>query len=438
MMRRRSTLLALLAVLLTACASGGKDAAALRDEAADRLAVQLPADTTDQAAVQARVDELLAQPLGREDAVVVALLNSPALQRRYAQLEISAAERIAATRPPNPSFSYGRLSRGGETEIDRGISIDLIGLLAWPFERGAANRAFASERQAALGDALALAREVRIAWTEAVAADMHRAYANNMRELADSARAYAQRLADAGNRPQLGAIRATAFHAESAGELARAGAAASAAREQLTRLLGVADSAQLRLPEQLPALPEKMPEAIAAEQLAIDQRLDVQAAKKQAEATAKSLNLNRVTRMVNVLEVGYQSNTSNVLPTQTGYEVKLELPLFDFSSSGRQAQARYDAALASVRETAVNARSEVRGAWATSAAAWTTAAHYRDEVLPLQQKITDEVLLRFNGMLVGPLEVLEQAQLQADATLRAQQALREFWIAEARLASAQQ
>lgn len=431
--------LPLLAVLLlAACAHGDREAAALRSDAAGRLAVELPADTADRDAVQARVAELLAQPLDREEAVIVALLDSPALQRRYAQLEISAAERVAASRPPNPSISLGRFKRGSETETERGIAIDLVGLLAWPFERGAAKRAFESERAAALREALDLARDTRIAWTDAVAADMHLAYARNMLEVADTAREYAQRLADAGNTPQLDAARAASFHAEAAGELARAGAEATAAREKLARLLGIADSARLQLPPQLPPLPDTLPPAPSFEQEAIDRRVDVQAARKQAAATAKALNLNRVTRFVNVLEVGYQSNTSNQAPTQTGFEVKLELPLFDFSSSGSRARAQYEAALATVRETAVNARSEVRSAWAAGEAAWQTAARYRDRVLPLQQQITEEVLLRFNGMLVGPFEVLEQAQQQADAALRAQQALREFWIAEAELASALQ
>lgn len=432
--------LPLLAVLLlAACAHGDREAAALRSDAAGRLAVELPADTTDRDAVQARVAELLAQPLDREEAVIVALLDSPALQRRYARLEISAAERVAASRPPNPSVSLGRFKRGSETETERGIAIDLVGLLAWPFERGAAKRAFESERAAALREALDLARDTRIAWTDAVAADMHLAYARNMLEVADTAREYAQRLADAGNTPQLDAARAASFHAEAGGELARAGAEATAAREKLARLLGIADSTQLQLPAQLPPLPDTLPPAPSFEQEAIDRRIDVQAARRQAAATAKALNLNRVTRFVNVLEVGYQSNTSNQAPTQTGFEVKLELPLFDFgSSSGSRARAQYETALATVRETAVNARSEVRSAWAAGEAAWQAAARYRDRVLPLQQQITEEVLLRFNGMLVGPFEVLEQAQQQADAALRAQQALREFWIAEAELASALQ
>lgn len=421
------------ALALAGCASHGEETAQARHEAATALDIRLP-----EGPLGARIDELLAQPLGREDAVAVALLNNPALQRRYAELEISAAERVAASRPPNPSISLARLKRGDETETERGISIDLLGLLAWPLERGAARRQHEAERRLALREALQLARDVRVAWVDAVAAQGHRQYARDMREAADTAREYAQRLADAGNGTQLDATRATAFVADADAELARADNEWLAARERLTRLLGVEDSARLQLPEHLPPLPEQLPTATQAEQQAIDRRLDVQAATRQAEATAGALRLNRVTRMINVLEVGYQSNTSSTEPTQTGYEVRLELPLFDFGSSGAKAQAQYEAALATVRETAIAARSETRTAWTACDTAWRNAARWRDQVLPLQQKITDEVLLRFNGMLVGPFEVIARAQEQATAALQAQQALREFWIAEAGLASVRQ
>lgn len=428
--------LSMAVLLLAGCASTGQESTKLRRETAERLAVVLPEKTGDAGEIRARVDELLAGELGREQAVIVALLDSPTLARSYAQLEVSAAERVRAARPPNPSISLARLKRGGETETERGISIDLLGLLAWPVERSAANRQFSAQRVASLREALQLARDVRHAWTEAVAAGMEVQHAQQVLDLVDTGREYAQRLAAAGNTPALDATRARSLHAEAENTLAQAQAGAVAAREKLALLLGVEDSSRLQLPAHLPALPGSLPPAPAYEQQAIDRRIDVQAAVRQSEATAKAYRLNRVTRVVNVLEVGYQSNLSNRDATQTGFEVTLELPLFDFgSASSNEARARYEESLAMVRETAVKARGETRMAWAGTQAAWENAARYRDRVLPLQQKITEEVLLRFNGMLVGPFEVIEQGQAQAEAALEAQQALRDFWLAEAELAA---
>jgi outer membrane protein TolC len=66
------------------------------------------------------------------------------------------------------------------------------------------------------------------------------------------------------------------------------------------------------------------------EQTALAQRLDVQGAKLAVEQTARNLGLTRMTRFVNVLELGLLRNSSNEAPTQRGWEVGFELPLFDW------------------------------------------------------------------------------------------------------------
>ena len=63
-------------------------------------------------------------------------------------------------------------------------------------------------------------------------------------------------------------------------------------------------------------------------------------------------------------------------------------------------------------EVAVNARSEVREAYSAYRTAYDLARHYRDEVVPLRKRISDENLLRYNGMLIGVFELLADAREQ--------------------------
>ena len=56
-------------------------------------------------------------------------------------------------------------------------------------------------------------------------------------------------------------------------------------------------------------------------------------ARLAAEQTAKNLGLTRATRFVNVLEVGAIYNTFNDAPSQRGYEIGFELPLFDWGDA---------------------------------------------------------------------------------------------------------
>ena len=52
-----------------------------------------------------------------------------------------------------------------------------------------------------------------------------------------------------------------------------------------------------------------------------------------AEQTASNLGLTRTTRFVNVLELGVMRNSSNEAPTQRGWEIGFELPLFDWGDA---------------------------------------------------------------------------------------------------------
>jgi outer membrane protein TolC len=59
------------------------------------------------------------------------------------------------------------------------------------------------------------------------------------------------------------------------------------------------------------------------------------------------------------------------------------------------------------------------------------ARHLRDEVVPLKQRISEETLLRYNGMLIGVFELLADARSQIVSVNAAIEAQRDFWLADA-------
>ena len=67
--------------------------------------------------------------------------------------------------------------------------------------------------------------------------------------------------------------------------------------------------------------------------MALAQRLDVQGARLAVEQTARNLGLTRTTRFINVLELGVLRNSSNEAPTQRGWEISVELPLYDWGGA---------------------------------------------------------------------------------------------------------
>jgi outer membrane protein TolC len=89
-----------------------------------------------------------------------------------------------------------------------------------------------------------------------------------------------------------------------------------------------------------------------------------------------------------------------------------------------------------VAQTAVTARSEARESYLDYRTAYDLAAHYRDRIIPLRKRISKEVLLRYNGMLMSTQELLADSREQAGAVSGYIEALKEFWTAHAQLEAA--
>lgn len=392
----------------------------------------------DSASTANRVSALLAAPLTAESAVELALINSPGLQASYHSLGIAEANFVQAGRLRNPVFSYLDVRSSEARSIERSITFDLLSLITMPYARKVEEQRFAQRRLEVAQEAASRAAQTRSAYYQAVAAAQLASYYGQVTEAADLSRALAQEMAEVGNAPKLTLMREQAFYAEVTAQLARSKHRATAARERLARLLGLTgEQANFMLPERLPELPAQPAAATDAEKVAMDKRLDVLAVKRATEAYARSLGLTRTTRFINVLEAGYANSSDSGEPRKDGYEIQVSIPIFDFGDARlARAKASYMQAVARAADTAVRARSEVRESYSAYRTAFDLARHYRDEVVPLRKRISEETLLRYNGMLIGPFELLADAREQVLAVNAAIEAQRDFWLADADLHTA--
>ena len=122
---------------------------------------------------------------------------------------------------------------------------------------------------------------------------------------------------------------------------------------------------------------------------------------------------------------------------ERGFELEFQIPIFDFGEVRvRQAEQSYMQAVNRLTEKAVNVRSEARDAYRSYRSTYDIAAHYRREVLPLRQIISDEMLLRYNAMQIDVFALLIEARQRLNASIAAIEAQREFWLASVDLTTA--
>jgi outer membrane protein TolC len=382
-----------------------------------------------------RVNELLVSPINVDDAVQIALLNNRGLQANFFELGISESDLVQAGRLPNPGFAFSRTHQGSEVSIGRSIVFNLAQLLMMPAMRQIEQRRFEQTKREVTMQMLSIAAETRKAYYMAVAADQTVLYMRQVKQAADAGAELARRMAQAGNFNKLQQAREQSFYAEASLDLVRAEQMQIRSREKLTRLMGLWGSqTTFKLPLRLPDLPKTPDEPANIEQLAMVQRLDVQAAVLGTGQLAKNLGLIKATRFINVLEVGAVRNTFNDQPAENGVEVSLELPLFDWGDAKvAKAESIYMQAVNRTEEIAVNARSEIREVYLAYRSSYDIAKYFQDEVVPLKKRISEENQLRYNGMLIGVFDLLADARSQIISVNSAIDASRDFWIAKADL-----
>jgi outer membrane protein TolC len=161
-------------------------------------------------------------------------------------------------------------------------------------------------------------------------------------------------------------------------------------------------------------------------------------ARLELDATAKSLGLTEATRYVSLLELGgmgkferAKTDEGKEKSRQIGPELEIEIPIFDFGEIGvRRSRETYLRALNRLTEKAVNVRSEARAAYQGYRASYDIARQYQTSVLPLRKIVSEEALLRYNGMLIDVFELLTTSRERIASAMAAIEARRDFLLAE--------
>jgi outer membrane protein TolC len=443
--RKAPVLAGLLAALaLGGCATFSSDGGF--DSVAKEARVQLHKDvrwvrTKDESARNvAEVAAMLAHALSPEDAVQIALLNNRSLQASFEELGISEADLVQSGRLPNPRFTLRHAGAAAEYDIEETLSFNVLSLLTAPYAHEIEKRRFAQVQSAVVIAVVRLANDTRRAFFAAVAARESVHYLEQVQSAAEASAELARRMLVAGNWSVLDQAHEQSFSIDAAQRLTRARLAEVAAREKLLRLMGLAgEQPALELAEALPELPRNIEDLPDVERTILQNRIDLRLMRERIDELARSLGLTQSSRFINVLDLGparvLQGAKSQ--PYENGYEVSLEVPIFDGGGVRvKRAQSIYSQAVDRFAQAAVDARSEIREAYAAYRAAFDIARQQRDEVIPARKLIAAQNLLRYNASLVSVFDLLADARAQIASVDDYIQSVRDFWMAKSQLDTA--
>ena len=375
-----------------------------------------------------------AEPLTAEQAVALAFVHNPRIREHYARIGLARAELDDARRLANPRFGFLRLHGGDASpRITRSLSLGFADLLLLPSRKRFADAEMQRVQAGVASELLALATEVEVAWYGAASARQ----VADLRELvaaaAETSAALAQRFFDAGNisRLQLEQERAAATQARIGAT--RALAEWFKARSELATLTGLPTDAEWSVAARLPA-PAALPESTATLMpLALEQRLDLAAARQAVAQREDMLGVTRRWRWLGDVEVGYEQEREPDGVSQ-GPSLSIGLPIFNQGQgNAARAQAELVEARAGLDALMLGVQNDARLGVQRVNLAREIAEQYRTTLIPAREAIVARTQEEVNYMLVGVFELILARREEFDAYQEYLEAVRDYWIARAEL-----
>ena len=428
------------ATLTTACAStsavpGFRDVKkTVRERTGYRL--RWNQATEEDRDVEHAVRDLLARPLSVDGAVQVALLNSPSLQALYEDLSLAQADVVQAGLLSNPVFSADITTAEREAldpNLIVGVTQSFLDLLLIPARKRVAAAGFEAAKFRVGSAVLEVAAQVKAAFYAAEAADQTLAVRRAMASAEEASFELAQRQAEAGNVSELAASDEKTLFLETRLDVSRAEADDDAARERLTRAMGLA-APSWTTAGRLPDLPPADASIDRLEDQAVRDRLDLAALRQEVQTLDYALGLAKTSRWTGVIDIGVDVARLKDGRIAVGPRASLELPIFDQRQAPvarLEAQLRKSQAL--LAERVVEVRSDVRAAHDRMRHARQMAEQYRSAVIPSREHVVELSQQEYDAMLLGVYQLIAAKRGEVTAYREYIETVRDYWTARADL-----
>ncbi len=390
----------------------------------------------------AAVSQLLQTNLTADSAVQIALLSNRSLRATLEEIGISRADVIQAGLPRNPELSGhvrfpDRPPSAANTEF--GLAEDFFDLLLLPLRKRVAAAQFDQTKLRVSHEVLQLAAEVKFGFYTVQARQQLLTRLQAIAEVDEAAVDLSTRQYKAGNITDLELANQQASFQQAKLEWGKTQAQLRVDRERLNRVLGLwGHQTEWKVADQLPPMPVNEPSLEHLETIAVNQRLDLAAARQRVAAASLALGLRKNTRYLPAsIKLGVDTERDSDRQTVTGPSFDLELPIFDQGQAAiPRLQAQYRQAQWRLEALATEIRSEVRQSRDALIAARDLATFYEKIYLPQRIRIVNETLLQYNAMQKSTFELITAKERELSAEREYAEAWRDYWIYRAELEKA--
>jgi len=397
--------------------------------------IKYNSDAEDAKAIDKVVQELLLKPLNEDGAIQIALINNRGLQQTYERIGLAQADLIDAGSIKNPLFGYSLGYGGG---IAKGIlSLELAFLDAiWiPLKKEISGVALEEAKYSVGDEVLRVVRDTKKRFAELKSADESvKLYVELLKSYEISLQLASRQYA-AGTASKRDMLKIQSEYQSAKIETIKINKERAIAREELNRMLGLyATQTSYRLDDNNPIMLSPLNITLGdLEKIAIDNRLDLAAAKKAVEYGAKDMGYTEDSRFLHDADVTFEKEKSKDSPDFNTFGIKIPIPIFDTKSGEiTRAKSKYNQSVHRLYELAINIRSQVREDYAKLKYAQDIANEY-DSGIKTNEDVLRETQLFYNGMLDGIYELLAAQRGLVKAKIEALSSVAEYNKARADL-----
>lgn len=356
-----------------------------------------------------------------DDAIRIAIDNTPELRRAGYQVDIAAGRVTQAGLYPNPTFLFdgeafgSNGGNGGETIYRLEQEIMLGGKLGKARDVAETDRLAAQARFVA--EEYAIASRVTQAYFAAVSARERLMNRQNLLELSNRLLEAASAQVEAGAATEPDKLRAEVVLEQSEIELETARLEAVASKRRLSSVMGLDHAMDLPLTthaEDFPQFPSR--DVLAVRVIEANSRMAI--ARIGIERARRSLLLAKA-RAVPKLVASIGPRYSDI-DNETTFDlgVGIEIPLFDRNQGAiRSAIAQRLSVAAELRAVQLDLLTEVSEAWSDFETARIAATRYRERLLPKAERTLDLTRQAYERGKAGYLRLLDAQQVVIESRI---------------------